>query len=246
MRILALGFDSGRDFLAHHIANFSPAHFEGALRWQTRVALEEGERVLVEVRFPELPARMLLNGKAETAGRSDNYWIHFAPEERATLDFLVKVARGEVQPEVVRRYPRYPVALRVEWALAGHPDTRQVAQTVDVSADGAFVHTDQPPMAGTRVDVALTMSSGETLRLPARVARTRPHAALSFPFAAAAISEQQQGMGLAFDPRSAETARLREDLRRCEERGELDLEPTPSPRPSPPSDLHGTAFANRV
>ena len=222
MRILAMSFDSGRDFISHHVKHYSPHEHGGALLWRTRAPLEDGERVLVEIRFPELPERMLLGGQAAPAVPPDSYWIRLSPDDRSTLDFLVQVAGGEVTRETARRHPRYPISLRVEWALAGQLDTRHASSTTDLSAAGAFVQTNRPPMTGTRLEVKLTTPGGETLHLPARVARTRARAAARFPFAAAALSEQDTGMGLIFDARSPDTARLREDLRRCEERGALE------------------------
>src|SRR5262249_59180986 len=89
----------------------------------TREVRTQGEPVLVEVRFPELPDRMLLRGTVawrrpgRAKERQGGVAVDFGAE-RPKLDFLLAVARGEKQPRLIaRNHRRLPVSLKVDWRV---------------------------------------------------------------------------------------------------------------------------------
>jgi Tfp pilus assembly protein PilZ len=215
LRILTLRFSSGRDFLSCYTHD-DP---DGALLVRTRTPLEAGEIVILDVGFPELPNRFLLQGEVATRDTAHGAWVRIASQDRSVRDFVVGVAQGELEPVPLasRKHPRYPIGLPVDWRLeqraASEGHSTVLASIEDLSAAGAFVRTEAPPAVGSELEVLLTGPDGETLRIPARVGWTR----------AGALAPD--GMGVVFDSRSEATRRLRGALRKMDERGALDLVP---------------------
>lgn len=202
MRIHVLAFESGGAFL-----DFLAGAEDGWLRAPTRAAFSDGESILVEFRFPELGHALLIGAQVAAGDVPDTLWIRLDPAERATLDLLVRTARGDVTSAIDRRYRRYPIALEVTWLPEGAGGPRRRGRTTDISASGCFVETALPPSPGARVDVEVTFPTGEALRFDATVVRARSSAL---------------GMGLVFDPASPDRATLRAELRKCEERGSFE------------------------
>lgn len=204
MRIITATFGSGQAFLD----SYSAAHDGGAIFYATRMDLRLGEDVLVELQFPGMPNRALLRGQvAAFDAQGKGAWIRFSPQDESTRDFVLRLARGEVEvtTKIRRSYPRFPVAIPCDWKIDGTLD-RVLSYTEDVSASGAFVRTLTPPPVGTTVRVAL----GE-LTLRGHVARVRQ-------------DERTSGMGVRFvGTTTGDARRLREMLRRVSERGRVVL-----------------------
>ncbi len=205
MQILAAHYLSGRTFLNDYAQDPPPAR----LFYRTKVALSERDDLLLEIRFPELPSRVLVH--ASVAGREDDkggVWLTFAEEDHPTRDFIVSVARGDgdVQGAAARKSPRFPVELPANVTAAGG-DAPVPSETGDLSAGGAFVKTDRPPPVGTPVALVIAPPGHDSVTLPGVVAWVRR-------------GESADGMGIRFDhPDPEEGRRLRELLRRIKETG---------------------------
>lgn len=204
MRILTAQYGSSSDFLGA----YNPEFAGGALFYPTRMPLLAGETVILDVRLPNVPNPVLVRGRVAHVDTSRmGAWISFDAEDRATLEFLLGIARGniEIRP-VVRKSGRFPVELQVDWQI-GDSDDLYISSTDDVSWGGVFVRTLSPPPVGTPVSVVISTPAGEMLRLRGRVMRTR--------------SNGSAGMAIRFAGESAERRRLRRLLRDMDLRGEV-------------------------
>jgi uncharacterized protein (TIGR02266 family) len=203
MRILSAWFQSRDDFLK----NYNEQMGGGSFYYATVAELQVDEQVLLEVRFPELPNRMLIRGRVTTVDlKHSGVWIEFAPEDQETQEFIVGVARGEItiHSTVPRKYQRYPLEMPVDWKAHDSEDVF-ISSTADLSAGGAFVRTLAPPPVGTPVVVVLAPTKGAVLTISGRVTWARHDAGA-------------EGMGVRFEEPSSETGRaLREALRKMDE-----------------------------
>jgi uncharacterized protein (TIGR02266 family) len=203
MRILSAWFESGADFLKAYNETIGA----GALYYDTVAELTVGEQVLVEVRFPGLPNRVLVRGKVFSVDLQKNgVWISFLSEDQETRDFIVDLARGDitVETKVHRRHQRYPIEIPVDWK-ADDSDDVFISCTEDLSAGGAFVRTLSPPPIGTPVALVLAPSSGKVLTISGKVSWTRQESG-------------GEGMGVRFEQATSDTAKtLREALRKMDE-----------------------------
>jgi len=209
-RILQVRAASGEAFLKEVVGETTS---ETRLRYHTKIPLTSGEQVIVEIVFPELPGRIMLRGSVESL-ESDpaGAIIRFAQEEHETLDFVLKVARGEVDPNSSRgrRYHRLPLEIQVDWQISGQGDV-VISSTDDVSGGGVQIRTQNPPPVGTDVVLLLTMDDAPEgqLRVPGRVAWVRTDAGFS-------------GMGVRFTTESTEEKKqIRDRIRKYMERGEI-------------------------
>jgi uncharacterized protein (TIGR02266 family) len=215
MRILSAWFESGADFLK----NYNERMNGGSFYYPTSAELVVDEPVLLEVRFPELPNRMLLRGRISTVDvKHQGAWITFTPEDQETQDFVVAVARGDItiETKIVRKHQRYPLEMPVDWK-AGNSEDVFISSTADLSAGGAFVRTLAPPPVGTPVALVLAPTRGAVLTITGRVswARQEPGA---------------EGMGVRFEQPTAEAAKaLREALRKMDESAVLVAPPMAQP-----------------
>ena len=206
MRILAMKCSTGQEYLSV----LDPTSH--ALFYRTKTSLEAQEVVLVEVSFPELPHRELLRARVarpDIAG--SGYWLEVLSDDDRARQHVEKFARGEIalQEAAPRRHARFPVEVPVDWRET-RSDERFVSRIEDLGAGGAFVRTHSPPPPGA--EVALVIWNGEdSMAIPGEVAWVRE-------------SGGQEGMGIRFLRATAGDARrLREMLRRMEERGRVDL-----------------------
>jgi len=214
MRILSAWFTSGAEFLSFYDETMA----QGALYYPTAAELSVGELVLVEIRFKELPNRMLLRANVHMIDLQRNgVWLTFMPEDRDTLAFIIDVARGDitVETKIQRKHRRYPVEVPVDWKASGSNHV-YVSWTDDVSAGGAFVRTLSPPPVGTQVALVLTPAGSPPFTLSGKVTW---------------ISQEpgNEGMGVRFEETTSETARaLRETLRKMDEAGEITIAVPPA------------------
>src|SRR5262249_14211020 len=115
MRILTAQYLQSADFLGAYNPEFSG----GALFYATRRPPLAGEAVILDVRLPHVPNPVLIRGRvAHVDTARMGAWVSFDAEDRATLQFLLGVARGnlEIRP-VSRRSGRFPVELQVDWQV---------------------------------------------------------------------------------------------------------------------------------
>src|SRR5436190_1015537 len=178
MRIIRARYRNGNEFLRH----YQPSFDGGGIFFPTREALDEGQRVVVEVRLPGMPQRVLLRGTVawRRAGRHSTklragLGIEFHQGDAARRDFLLEVARGDVPKEIqARRHRRLPVDLSVEWRM---PNERasHTGEIEDISVGGCFIRSEGSPAPGG--DIFLHVSppgSVQPLEIAARVAWMRP------------------------------------------------------------------------
>jgi len=186
--------------------------------YRSRTELDRGEEVLMEISFPGLPNRALVRGHVAKVTPGRGAWLRFHAHDLSTRDFLVQIARGELQvtPTVNRSFERFPAELpvdcHVELAPAGAPAERIVSRTVDLGAGGAFIRSLAPPPIGTLVRVSIGPGAGAsfaTVTLEGHVAWTRHDA-------------DGKGFGVRFhDKRHSDARALRTMLRRASESGRV-------------------------
>jgi Tfp pilus assembly protein PilZ len=215
MRLLTVAFASATEFLD----SYSDAYPSGAVFCGTRAPVELDTQVLVEIHFPELPNRALVRGRVVSLVARSGAWVRFAEEDRATCEFLVRLARGEltIQERMERTHRRFPAELPVDCQIEEldeeGPD-RLLSRTQDLGAGGAFVRSSSPPAIGTRVCLIIgpTSDTGESFRIYGRVAWARR-------------DEDQCGFGVCFDTRAEDhdARRLRALLRRASATGRLQF-----------------------
>lgn len=217
MRILRARFRDRDAFLGALQTQF----LHGGLFVATRRVVELGSEVVLDVRFPELRSRVLVRGvvawrrparRHESAPLPAGLGVELLASERASRDFLLAVARGEVIDLMQRRHSRLPVRLEIAWRSRGERE-RYTAQLEDIGEGGAFIRSTTFQPVGSTVLLEVMPPGGVTpLAIEARIAWTRH-------------SEGEEGMGVEFRRRDTGGARrLRELVRRIREAGEESLE----------------------
>jgi Tfp pilus assembly protein PilZ len=216
MRLLTVPFLSSAEFLSH----FSSKHPDGALFCRTRTELEVGEAILLEISFPGLPNRSLVRAEVLSLESGKGAWLTFHPDDSTTRDFLVGLARGELEVTAKQgrshdRFPvRMPVAVRVTDGEGGSGEHTIVseAHTEDVSASGLFIRSDRAPAVGTVVQLSLESADGGRFTLDGEVSWVNP-----------------DGFGVHFrDKRREDNRRLRTLLRRASESGRIRFAALPN------------------
>jgi Tfp pilus assembly protein PilZ len=177
MRILRARYRSGEDFLRH----YQPSFPDGGVFFPTREALEVGQAVLVEVRLPPVPQKLMIRGTVawRRAGRHRTklragLGIEFHSGDAVRRDFLLSAARGEINANLVlRRCSRLPVELPAEWRIAA--DRISFKGVVeDIGPGGAFVRSSQAVSPGTEVVLDVVPPGGvRPLSIACRVAWSR-------------------------------------------------------------------------
>ena len=214
MRLVPCVFSSGEAFLRCYSGDYP----HGAVFCETRAKLSLGERILVEVTFPELPNRAVLRGRVVSAVEGTGAWVELSGRDESVTRFVVNTASGDIDGTVVngmvRHHPRYPARVAVRYRIdeIEETSTHRTAEIADLGIGGAFVRAANPPRVGTRINLQLTTANGaataKTLEIDGRVAWTRPGT----------------GFGVRFDQRGPGSAKpLRPLIRRISETGEMPL-----------------------
>jgi uncharacterized protein (TIGR02266 family) len=207
MRILRARYRSGEDFLRH----YQPSFENGGVFFPTREAVDIGLPVLVEVRLPPLPQKVMIRGTVgwRRAGRHRaklraGLGIEFHPGDAVRRDFLLAAARGEVGDLVVRRHARLPVAIPADWRIASERNAFR-GHIEDIGPGGAFIRSSEPVTPGTAVVVDVVPPGGVLpLAIAGRVAWARR-------------TPSDEGFGVEFRVRDAGgSRRLKELVRRLE------------------------------
>jgi len=207
MRILRARYRTGEEFLRH----YQPSLPGGGVFYPTREAMELGEPVVIEVRFPGLSNKQMIRGfvawrragKHRTKLRA-GLGVEFHAAECKRRDFLVAVAKGEIVDMITRRHRRLPVQLTAQWHVLQDREAHQ-SHVEDIGPGGAFLRTTNFLPPGTEIIIDVTPpGSLRPLEIAARVAWTRH-------------TEGEEGIGIEFKSRDAGgTRRLKELVRRLE------------------------------
>ncbi len=221
MRLLTVAFLSSAEFLSH----YSESHPHGALFFRTRSELADGEAVLIEISFDGLPNRALVRGEVMSTEPGKGVWLAFDPADTSTRDFLLALARGEIEvtKKMERSHSRFPAELPVAVKIDPPPDPAEEAeptpedlavrqsQTLDVSVSGVFIRSDSPPSVGTHVQLMIGPTPEgpeEKFIVEGEVAWIRD-------------VEDDRGFGVRFIHRGEDSRRLRTLLRRASESGRV-------------------------
>jgi type IV pilus assembly protein PilZ len=208
MRVLKARHKEAADFLGSYL----PSLPHGGIFFPTRDPLPLGENVMVEIRFPELTDRMVVRGQVvwRQAGRHRQkiragVGIEFLAGEAKKRDFLLAMARGEMNAEVAqRKFRRVPVEWRVDWRVK-EERVQFSAVLDDIGAGGAFLRTPRLQDEGTALVIdLLPPGAAAPLSIEARVAWTRG-------------GSGEEGVGVEFRCRdTGGLRRLKELVRRLE------------------------------
>jgi Tfp pilus assembly protein PilZ len=210
MRLLTLSFNSADEFLQH----YSDERAEGAVFHRTRTDLESGDEVLFEVAFPGLPNRALVRGRV-LGRKQDGYWLLFDPADTSTRDFLLDLARGDVEitKRPARGHSRFPADVPVSYKLDGSSSSSYVTgRAADLGPTGVFVRADEPPEVGSGVELVIGPlgDEEETFTVHGKVTNQRDE-------------DGARGFAVHFDGKSADSSRLRKLLRNASETGRVSL-----------------------
>lgn len=212
MRLLTVVFVSSAEFLSHY------READGSMFHRTRAELEPDEQVLAEISFPGLPNRALVRARVLEVDPGKGGWLEFSEADTSTRDFLVDLARGEVEVTArsERNYDRFPATVPVNCEIdqdAGNGE-RVVSRTADLGAGGVFIQSEVSPPVGTRVRLVIGPLDDDpeaTFTVEGQVARVRD-------------DDGRHGFAVRFEPRGGgDNARLRALLRKGSERGKIDL-----------------------
>ncbi len=208
MRLLTLSFRSAESFLRH----YSEPNDTGALFYRTKSEVERGEEVLLEISFPALPNRALVRGVV-LGPKDDGIWVALHESDASTRDFLLKVARGEVEitERSARAHDRFPADVPVSYKELTEGSEMRHARAVDLAASSAFVRAQEPPEPGTKLELVFGPlgDEAETFTVHGEVTKLRHH--------------DDPGFAVRFDAKAADGPQLRRLLRTASETGRVSL-----------------------
>ena len=216
MKILQAKYKSGLHFLKDLVKD--PDHGR-LINYSTKIPLEEGDNVILEVLFPALPNRVLLRGsvaslKDATEGEPATAAVTVAPEDQGALAFLIKMASAAQEAEAVtaRKHDRIPLEIPVDWSAQGSGDLI-ISSTDDVGGGGVQIRTLSPPPVGTELTLAFVLdpATGERIDMRGKVVWVRQ-------------DQEFQGMGVQFvaaEAEGEEKKRFREVLKKIMESGRV-------------------------
>ena len=152
MLILKTRFRRMDDFLD----SFSP-EVPGALFCPTTSRLTEKQKVIIDLKFPGLPNRVMILGTVQTwrpalprlrvrAGAT----VEFAATETDKLQFLRNVVQGKEEEYPKRRHVRIPVDFPVRWRPQDSAEYMK-GGIHDISLGGAFLRSAVDLPVGTEV-----------------------------------------------------------------------------------------------
>ncbi len=207
MRILISRFRNGTEFLERYQTSF----VYGGLFCPTRQPIPAGDLIVLDIRMPSLRDHLLVRGMVawHRRGRRSQsiragLGVEFLASEQGKRDHLLALARGETEPQALRKYRRLPIELRVDWRVP-NDRIRHMSLVNDIGAGGAFIRTrDAPPMGTPVVLELIPPGSTAPQAIEARVAWLRN-------------TPGNEGVGVEFRCRDlGGMRRLRELVRRIE------------------------------
>lgn len=135
---------------------------DNALEVFTTDGYEPGEEVLLELSFTGLPGKMMVRaiGHEWHAARPRlrvraGGTVMCAGSEWRKIQFLSRVATGEVQLTARRRHVRLPVLVEIRWRRRGERDF-QTAALSEISEGGALLLTAARPDIDEEVIIEIT------------------------------------------------------------------------------------------
>jgi len=201
MNLVLLRYPSPGDFLraVHGLSERCSIHH------LTRARYQAGDCVVLDIRFPGLRRGSLM--RALVVSANDNEAV-FEPsdDDAATFAYVRRVADGEAA-KPGRSHRRYPASIPVD-CRASADGLRTKAETVDISATGAFIAVAEGalPAVGSRVRLAFgPMIDGRRY----------------LAYGDVAWVQEGRGFGVKFVANS--NTELRVALRRATETGHLSL-----------------------
>ncbi|MCA9685681.1 MAG: PilZ domain-containing protein [Myxococcales bacterium] len=202
MRKIRSHYTTPEDFVA-------AIHEANALEVFTTDGYEPGEEVLLEMSFTGLPGKMMVRaiGQEWHAARPRlrvraGGTVMCAGSEWRKIQFLRKVATGDVKLTARRRHVRLPVLVEIRWRRREHRDF-QTAALSEISEGGALLLTQDRPAVDEEVIIEITPpGSARPLEILAVVRN----------------DQNEEGVGLEFMARDmGGVHRLREVIRRLVE-----------------------------
>ena len=180
-----------------------------ALEVFTTTPFEPGEELLLELFFAGLPGKMMIRavGQSWHAARPRlrvraGGIVRCAGSEWGKLQFLARVARGEIELTARRKHMRLPVLVEIRWREADRPEFHPAAMS-EVSQGGALVLTQDELQPGQDIVIEVLPPGSE---LPLEI------------LAAVRNTDHPDGVGVEFVARDAGGVhRLREVIRRIVE-----------------------------
>lgn len=165
MRTLRRTYASLRKIRSHY---GTPEDFVAAIRDENALEVfttdgyEPGEEVLLELSFTGLPGKMMVRaiGQEWHAARPRlrvraGGTVMCAGTEWRKVQFLRKVATGDVQLTARRRHVRLPVLVEIRWRRKGERDF-QTAALSEISEGGALLLTQDRPSVDEEVIIEIT------------------------------------------------------------------------------------------
>lgn len=216
MEILLTRFRSGADFLAR----YEPSFAYGGLFVPTRRKLATCQRIVLDVRMPELRDDLLVRGAVawsrrgkRMSGMRAGLAVEFLASERHKHDYLLQLARGRGREITQRRHRRLPVNLQCAWRALESPE-RIPCTVTDIGPGGAFIETRGYDPDDAPIILELTPPGSSLVQaIEARVVWRRQNASPN-----AAGNASGVGVGVEFRCRDfVGKQRLRELVRRLEE-----------------------------
>ncbi len=133
----------------------------------TTEGFEPGEELLLEVYYPGLPGKMMVRAigqewhaaRPRLRVRAGGVLRCTGPEWRK-LEFLAKVARGNVPLTPRRRHLRLPVMIEVRWRRSNDTDSTTAALS-EISERGALLLTHERFSEGQELIVEITPPGSE-------------------------------------------------------------------------------------
>ncbi|WP_157595681.1 PilZ domain-containing protein [Plesiocystis pacifica] len=156
MRKIRSHYGTAEDFVA-------AIREDNALEVFTTDSYEPGEEILLELSFTGLPGKMMVRaiGQEWHAARPRlrvraGGTVMCAGTEARKVQFLKKVATGEVRLTARRRHVRLPVLVEIRWRRRGERDFKMAALS-EISEGGALLLTqDERPDVGDEVIIEIT------------------------------------------------------------------------------------------
>lgn len=214
MHCLTIVFASHTEFLSHYSLDYadSETHKNGALFCRTKVSVDEGEQVIVDISIPKLRRPARLSGTVVSATADMGFWIYFDSRSRASAEYLASLSDSTFGDQLSRAHSRYPASWAVRFRVdeKGQQSNSRATKIADLSRGGAFVVDDNVPLVGTRVSLELG-SQSTPFRVNGRVAWI-------------GNVGDSKGFGVRFDRQGAQSVALGSMLRRASEKGQLSLD----------------------
>lgn len=177
MHVLKARFRNTESFLSAYNAELP----RGGLFCATTQPLAADEEVVVEIKFPNLPNKMMLRGVViewhaalPRLGVRAGATVAFSAAEEEKTNFLLAVARGMRTGGVKRKHARLPIEVQAAWRLPNSSE-RHPGLLRDISIGGAQLVTEASLEADDDIVLELTVPGGaKPIQIAAKVSNGTP------------------------------------------------------------------------